>query len=159
MHPQIEYLADGEFSLSVTLLAHTCLSSFQGRCGHKQGWLNQSSICFTANQWKSRLLLICTAGELETHSLGLCLQSEPDCLCTTSNKQARINHMLYSENFEKQHVCKHVFIKHATVKRETQSDTGSITKPAVEKGCMCMCACTWPVSSSVEHVILDHNFY
>lgn len=101
MHPQIEYLADGEFPLNVTLLADMCPSSFQGGCRHKQGRLNQSSICFTANQWKSRLLLICTAGELETHSLGLCLQPEPDCLCTTSNKQARINCMLYSENFEK----------------------------------------------------------
>lgn len=100
MHPLIEYLADGEFSSNVSLLADMCPSSFQRGCRHKQGRLNHSSICFTANQWKSRLLLVCTAGELETRSPGLCLQPEPDSPCTTSNKQARTNRMLYSENFK-----------------------------------------------------------
>lgn len=46
-------------------------------------------ICFAASQCKSRLLLGRTAGELEANSLGLSVQPEPDCSCTTSDQPAR----------------------------------------------------------------------
>lgn len=97
MHAWIKYLADGELSLNVTLLADQASKEDADR--NRESSISQiACICFSASQWKSRLLLACTAGELETHSLGLSLQPEPDSPCTSSNKQARINNMIYSEN-------------------------------------------------------------
>ena len=88
-----------QMSLNVTLLADLCLSGFQEGGRQMQEWLNQTPcIYFAANQWKSRLLLACTAGEQEPRLLGFSLQPEPDCPFTTNNKQARINRMICRQN-------------------------------------------------------------
>ena len=84
----------GGGSLNGAFLGDICPSSFQGGWRQKggEGPINQIlGICFTASQCKSRLLLGRTAGELETNSLGLSVQPEPDCSCTTSDQPARIH--------------------------------------------------------------------